>query len=135
LDTFFEDCKGLLDAFAEVCQPIEDADDNFLDSTGFFDVPGAKVKDSLMGMIVFFGVLAKADWSKVKYDFKPEPPFMEIKLEGFEDGVMMSALKMIEAFENYAKAVKEIIEDKIPDIISKAKGLPSEAEDMKEKFK
>ncbi len=79
--------------------------------------------------------MLQADWTKVKFNFIPEPPFLEMKLEGFESGVVVGALKMIGCFTTYVNALKDIIEEKIPDVLEKAQRMPEEAQELKDRFK
>ena len=41
VDEFFTKVKDILDSFAKLKEPLIEKKDEFLESTGFFEVPGA----------------------------------------------------------------------------------------------
>jgi len=65
MDTFFTKCKELIEEFTTLTGPLNEAKDTFYEASGFFEVPGAKPKHIIVGVILTFGSLAAGDLNKV----------------------------------------------------------------------
>jgi hypothetical protein len=62
--------------------------------------------------------------------FKTEAPFIDIHFDKFT-GVVDFAKKLWEGFKGYANSLKEIVEEKLPELLHTAEELPHEAEEVK----
>lgn len=53
-------------AFKDITSPLSDQKDNFYDVTGFWEVPGAKVKHAFVGMFISLVASCNAQGKSVK---------------------------------------------------------------------
>lgn len=72
MDDFFQKCRDIIDSFKGTVTPLDDAKDEFYETTGFYEVPGSstiliwsllnplfiETKHMIVGMILYFGTLA-----------------------------------------------------------------------------
>jgi hypothetical protein len=57
--------------------------------------------------------------------FKEEPPFIEISSSHFEGDMVQYAIDLYNSFKKFILALKEIVMEKLPDILSQAQEFPS----------
>lgn len=68
----------------------------------------------------------------MRMEFKAEPPFLEVKLDHFSGDVLQQTIDYIKAFKDLIMAIKEIIEEKLPNIMERADRLQYRVEEVKE---
>jgi len=88
VDRFFDEVKELLEAFKKCTAPYDESRDTFYEATKFFDVPAAKAKHVIIGMFLSLISMSNGDITKLKFDFKLDAPFVEIKFDHFEGDVL-----------------------------------------------
>ena len=65
--------------------------------------------------------------------FLPEPPFIDISTDDLQGtNLFQFAVDLIKSFVKFMKALKEIVFDRLPDILSQAEEFPHQAEEVKE---
>ena len=64
--------------------------------------------------------------------FKEDPPFIEISTSHFEGDMAQYAIDLFNSFIKFILALKDIVMDKLPNILYQAKEFPGRAEEVKE---
>lgn len=65
-------------------------------------------------------------------EFKSECPFIEIKMDHFHGDVLQYAIDVFKSFKELIQAVKEIVEDKMPEIVNKCNNFKYRMDEIKE---
>lgn len=64
--------------------------------------------------------------------FKEDSPFIEINSSHFEGDLVQYSTDLYNSFKKYILALKEIVTDKLPDILRQAEEFPAAAEEVKD---
>ncbi len=76
------------------------------------------------GLFLSLVALAGGDISKLKLTFIPDAPFIEVTNDAFEGDLASFAIDLFKSFVKFIKAVKTIVFDNLPDLLSQAKEFP-----------
>lgn len=68
----------------------------------------------------------------MKIEFKTDCPFVEVKMDHFQGDILQSAIDVFKAFKELIQAIKEIVEDKLPEIVTKCNNFKYRMDEIKE---
>jgi hypothetical protein len=127
MDDFFDKCKEVLDNFKDITGPLGEQKDQFYEATGFYEVPGAEVKHSFLGMFYSFVSYVKGDMTALGIEWKTGAPMVEVRTDEIGD----AGTKIYESFVNYAQSLEKCVTEQLPAVLESAQALPGQAEDAK----
>jgi len=90
LDSFFTKAKELLNSLNSITISLQEQKDKFFEETGFYEVPGAKLKHVFSGMFLALGSMAKGNIKALKIEWLSKAPFIRIDLKALtEEGKLL----------------------------------------------
>lgn len=127
MDDFFDKCKEVLDNFKDITGPLGEQKDAFYEATGFYEVPGAEVKQAFMGMFYSLVSLVKGDMTALGIEWKTGAPMVDIRT----DDIGEAGVRIFEAFTGYAMSLEKCVTEQLPAVLESAQALPGQAEEAK----
>jgi hypothetical protein len=81
LDRFFESAKELTDNFKALREPLVEAKENFFFISKFYEVPGATVKHSFLGVFIALSAQINGQLDSIKTSWQASAPFIDLEFE------------------------------------------------------
>lgn len=116
MDAFFEKCTEVLDNFKNITGPLGEQKDNFYETTGFYEVPGAEVKHAFLGMFYSLVSLVKGDMTALGIEWKTGAPMVEVRT----DEIGEAGKNIYESFVKYAEALEKCVTEQLPAVLEAA---------------
>lgn len=131
MDEFFDDVQGIIDEIYELKDPVEEARDALLESTGLDKVTGGNTHHAIVGIV--FAIASQARGTDVDnlFTITVEEPYIEVNT----DSASGNLLECIGKLGEYIKALVscksriEPLSSKVKEFAQKAPELPSKAKE------
>ena len=128
LDDFFNQAKRILDSFKDITGPLNQQKDNFLEVTGFYEVPGAQIKEAFLGMFLSLSALCNGEIESLKTQWGKTAPYVEIDTTA----IGTNGEIIFKSFIDFINALQACITEKMPAVLEEAERLPNEADKVKD---
>ena len=138
VDSFFDDTQAVIDSIYDLQDPIEDAKDELLESTGFDKVCCANTHHAIVGTVfAIYGTSKAADEAANAVDVTMSSPYISFDTSKLEGTVANDAKCLTMYITSLTKANTQIesLVDKVKTVAEKAPDLPSQAKTSLEKSK
>lgn len=129
MDRFVDQFEEVIDRFDAITEILAKRKKGLDDVTGFWRIRGARLKHSVLGILLQCFALANGDMNKVKIQIKDKNPIMKISLNGVSSTDLDSYLS---AFDDYLDSIENAVEHKIPRILEETEELAQKAVSLKD---